>query len=189
MGERGAATRRKIADAALQVLREEGARGLTMRQVAVRAGLALSNLQYHYPSREALLAGLVDCHLAACDEAMQRGLQEGVGDPLLETLRVSLCDSEVLASARVFRELFALAEQDLGVRQRLHAHFRVMLEDAVNGMAALGTGLPRESLTEVATVLLTSIEGYYLLSEVTPVSGERLAVVLADLAVSMLTAR
>lgn len=176
----------RIAGAALEVLRERGAAGLTMRQVAARAGLALSNVQYHYPSREALLVGLVDHHFAACDEAMERA-QARAGEPSLEaTLRVSLCDEEVLAAAPVFRELFALARTEPGVRARLRERYRAILKEGIERLAHETADVPRERLAEVVTVLLTAIEGAYLLNDVVEVRGERLAEVLLDVARSML---
>lgn len=186
MGKRGAETRRKIVEAALNVLRAEGAAGLTMRQVASRTGLALSNLQYHYPSREALLVGLVDHHLEACRGAMARGLEKASGDPLSQTLVVSLSDPDVLATTPVFRELFALATQDRGVRERLEAHFREMFDEAVAGLLASGTAVSRQRCVEVVSVLMAAIEGYYLLAEVTRVTGERMAELLLEIAVMML---
>ncbi len=157
-----------------------------MRGVASRVGLTLSNVQYHYPSRRVLLAALVDHHLAACSDAMQRGRDLDAADPLADTLRVSLCDADVLAASRVFRDLFALAELDAEVAQRLRAYYRAMFEQAVEGLTALEPGATEARVAEVATVLMTSVEGFYLIGDATPVEGADLAGVLHAVAKSML---
>lgn len=157
-----------------------------MRGVASRVGLTLSNVQYHYPTRQALLTGVVEHHLAACSDAMRRGRDLSVEDLLADTLRVSLCDADVLAASRVFRDLFALAELDAEVAQRLRAYYRAMFDQVVEGLTALDLGASNARVTEVATVLMTSVEGFYLVGDATPVDGARLADVLHTVAMSML---
>lgn len=44
---------------------EEGYGGLSMRKVATSAGLALSNLQHYFPSREDLFAAIITDTIAA----------------------------------------------------------------------------------------------------------------------------
>lgn len=55
--------------AALEVFAEQGYHGTTIRQVAGRAGLSVPGLYHHYPSKQALLAGIVD---ASMDELLSR---------------------------------------------------------------------------------------------------------------------
>jgi TetR/AcrR family transcriptional regulator, transcriptional repressor of bet genes len=54
--------RPQIVGAALAILREKGAGGLTARAVAARAGLALGQVSYHFRSMEELL---IETHRAA----------------------------------------------------------------------------------------------------------------------------
>jgi AcrR family transcriptional regulator len=58
--QRSAATRAKLIEAALQVLREQGYANLTISKVSQRAGVSNGAMQHHFPSREDLLLALMD---------------------------------------------------------------------------------------------------------------------------------
>jgi len=182
---RGRETQARIAAAALDLLREKGSAGLTMRQVAARSGLSLSNVQYYFKSREQLLIGITEHHLTLCHEAMVQGLEEAGEITLRSSIHVSLCNEAVLASAPAFRELFALARNEPGVHERLTAYYMNSHRQFVDFLAA-ESARPREDLSEIVTLLMTSIEGAYLLTDATPVSNERLAKRLEEVALLML---
>jgi AcrR family transcriptional regulator len=57
---RGAGARRRVLDAALQVLEEHGLAGFTMEAVARRAGASKATLYRHWPSSNALLVDAMD---------------------------------------------------------------------------------------------------------------------------------
>lgn len=57
--ERVGATRRKIIDAALTLLREEGFKAATLQAIARRAEVSLGALQHHFESRDVLMERLV----------------------------------------------------------------------------------------------------------------------------------
>lgn len=71
---RGEQTRRRILDAALDLLVERGYEGATMRAVAESAGVSLGNAYYYYRSKEHLVQGFYGRthaeHLAACEEIL-----------------------------------------------------------------------------------------------------------------------
>lgn len=161
---------------------------MTMRQVAKHAGLSLSNVQYHFKSPEDLLVGVTEHHLAECSAAMQTALGPAETPTLRSVLRASLCDEGVRSAAPAFRELFAKAQTEPAVRQKLNEYYQRMFETSVERLR--GT-LPkgrrsRKRVEEVVTVLMTSIEGAYLLEDVTPVAAKRLATVLEQVATTML---
>ncbi|WP_436496055.1 TetR/AcrR family transcriptional regulator [Actinokineospora sp. HUAS TT18] len=57
-----------LADAAIDVVGEEGLRGLTHRAVDTRAGLPSGTCSYHFSTRRALIAAVLD-RIAALDRA------------------------------------------------------------------------------------------------------------------------
>ncbi len=68
--ERKASTRRALLDAARAVLRERGLDGTTTRAVTDAAGVASGTFFVHFPNVAALVAELLDEHIAAAlDEA------------------------------------------------------------------------------------------------------------------------
>jgi AcrR family transcriptional regulator len=63
-------TREQIVAAALELFREQGYQGTTMRAVAARAGVSVGNAYYYFGSKEELIQGFYDHlvaeHTAAC---------------------------------------------------------------------------------------------------------------------------
>ena len=55
-------TREHILQAAGRQVMSEGASGLTLEAVAKNAGISKGGLLYHFPSKEALILGMIDAH-------------------------------------------------------------------------------------------------------------------------------
>lgn len=53
-------TRQALLDAATRVVRDGGAAGLTLEAVARSAGVSKGGLLYHFPTKEALIAAMID---------------------------------------------------------------------------------------------------------------------------------
>ena len=69
-------SRARIRVAAAKVIERDGAGRLTLEKVAAEAGVSKGGLLYHYPSKDALLQGLLD-HLLE----NRAGLIEGLSSP------------------------------------------------------------------------------------------------------------
>jgi AcrR family transcriptional regulator len=73
---RGAETRQRIVEAALELFKEKGYDGTTMRAVAQRAGVSLGNAYYYYASKDDLVLGFYDqlqtSHTAAAEKVLAR---------------------------------------------------------------------------------------------------------------------
>ena len=85
-------TRARIRVAAAKVIERDGAGHLTLEKVAAEAGLSKGGLLYHYPSKDALLQGLLD-HLLENRAGLvdNLGSVEAVSDA---TLLNSLIDAD-----------------------------------------------------------------------------------------------
>jgi AcrR family transcriptional regulator len=59
--------RDRILDAAEQLVAEQGASNLTLDAVAQTAGISKGGLLYHFPSKDALLVGMLDRHCVQID--------------------------------------------------------------------------------------------------------------------------
>ena len=53
-------TKKQILNAAAKLINEEGILALTLESVAKHAGISKGGLLYHFPSKEALLKGIVN---------------------------------------------------------------------------------------------------------------------------------
>ncbi len=66
--------RRALVSAALELLNEEGADGLTVRAAARRAGVTHAATYRHFPSKDALLAAVAEEGFGSLERALRRSL-------------------------------------------------------------------------------------------------------------------
>jgi AcrR family transcriptional regulator len=96
-------TRDAILQATSQVIRDKGVEGLTLDAVAKEAGVSKGGLLYHFPSKEALIAGtiaqLINDHEIALQQEFERDKNPGKpGQWLRAYLRATLnYDKQALA--------------------------------------------------------------------------------------------
>lgn len=68
----------RLLDAAAEVLLSDGADSLTLEAVATRAGVSKGGLFYHFPTKQALVAAMVERLIGAFDQALaQAGNRPG----------------------------------------------------------------------------------------------------------------
>ena len=68
MSPRHTDTRQRALDVAFDLFTEQGYEKASLREIADRLGIKKASLYYHFPSKEALLAGIMDNLLAPVDE-------------------------------------------------------------------------------------------------------------------------
>lgn len=79
-------TRARVLDAAARIARERGARHVTIDAVTAASGLSKGGVLYHFPSKNALLAALIEREVSAlrarCDA--HRAAARGTPNPTLQ---------------------------------------------------------------------------------------------------------
>ncbi|MGD0449150.1 MAG: helix-turn-helix domain-containing protein [Candidatus Dormibacteria bacterium] len=68
MSPRHTDTRQRALDVAFDLFTEQGYEKASLREIADRLGIKKASLYYHFPSKEALLAGIMENLLAPVDE-------------------------------------------------------------------------------------------------------------------------
>jgi AcrR family transcriptional regulator len=85
MSQQTAKAWQKVQTAALELLESGSNEAMSYRSIAARAGVALSTVQYYFPSRDELLESLLDGYYermrALFDEIVAEGLQLSPPDP------------------------------------------------------------------------------------------------------------
>ena len=144
-GMKSEQTRARIRVAAAKVIERDGAGHLTLEKVAAEAGVSKGGLLYHYPSKDALLQGLLDHllenraglvdDLGSADEVSNAALLNGLIDADFDLpkderimaqglIAASAENADLLAPAKQYVE--ALFEQ-LGTSNATAAPARIIL--------------------------------------------------------------
>lgn len=100
-------TRTRLIDAATEVLLRDGAQALTLDAVAKQAQVSKGGLLYHFPSKQALVGGMVQRLVGQFDDALARaGDEPGAATRVYLTATVS--PHHTAAGARADRASAAL---------------------------------------------------------------------------------
>lgn len=181
-------TKAEILGAALEVLRESGAEGLTMRGVANACGRKLNNVQYYYKDKALLLESLANYHFRLCEnfvEDFKPSSAELSGkEQLHEAIVYSLNYAASLSdSCLVFRELWAISTRNAAVQENLTAYY----SEAFNRMVEFWDGYPIENRKKAAAILVPYVDGYSIQCLSLPYSEPEMADLLTDIVYSVLT--
>ncbi len=76
---RAGGTKRRIVDAAEEVVLRDGVARLTLDAAAAEAGLSKGGVLYHFPTRDALVAAMVDRIIEEFDRDIEENMGDGAG--------------------------------------------------------------------------------------------------------------
>lgn len=118
--------REAILAAACRVVRAEGAAGLTLEAAARAAGVSKGGLLYHFPNKEALIAGMIDQICQDFDAAIAHELDSdpmpSPGRWLRAYIRLS-CTAESGSLDALYAALIAAVGTNLSLLNPLRAAF------------------------------------------------------------------
>jgi AcrR family transcriptional regulator len=159
---RGTETVDAILKAALRVLINEGAGAFTIRRIAAECGTKVGNVSYHFPRKELLIQVLLDDLL----ESYGQMLDNRVRRPDLtaeERLRrmIVLCLEDIsrIRTTRLFTELWALANHNPFIADRVEAFYRKVHDNIGEQVAQLNPALSPEDVETVAIYISVTMEG------------------------------
>jgi AcrR family transcriptional regulator len=145
-----------LLDAAEAVLCEQGTQGLTLSAVADRAGVSKGGLLYHFPSKEALVRGLVERLVEEFDALIASYDTGGPGSYTRAFVEANLAVVRDHDQSRMLRRWAtvsaAAADPALlaQVREAMHRWHRLDPADDPDPVAAQVARLAAEGLWEVA---------------------------------------
>ena len=183
MGKRE--TGRLIIESGLAIIAESGSHGMTMRGVANEAGISLSNLQYHFKDRDALLMGMIDYYLSKCAELSASILislpaKEHIQKSDLESFLLGLFDNESLHElCKTFREIWAISTRNEVIKQYLDTYY--VKSSSLLAQAFRHLVDDDSQLDKIITLLIPYFEGYSITSDAMPMLPGQTAALLADI--------
>lgn len=174
--------RERILRSAIPLVAERGADNVRLRDVSVAAGVSIGTLQHYFTTRDGLLLEAFSYHsMAIIAELNAVGHAD---DPWkrLETLYLTLSNSEQFRQrCVVWLEFAGAASRDATVRammNRVYEEWRVPVQAAICEGAANGLFKPVMPAAEITDTVLAVIDGFELahaieLSSATPAAIQR----------------
>ena len=159
---RGAETVDLILKAALDVLLDEGANGFTLRRIAAKCGMKVGNLSYHFPRKESLIQLMLEELLDSYDGVLERSVRGPAmssEERLCAVIDVCLNDIQSKRTTHLFTELWALANHNAFVADRVAAFYRSVHDVIAEYVHELNPALPRDDVQVIALFISASMEG------------------------------
>ncbi|MCP1469509.1 AcrR family transcriptional regulator [Sphingobium sp. OAS761] len=159
---RGTETVDAILKAALDVLIDEGAEGFTIRRIATRCDMKVGNVSYHFPRKEMLIQILLDELVNTYGKLLENVASRAdlsPDDRLKQVIILCLDDIGSKRTTRLFTELWALANHNEAVAERVGAFYAQVHGVIGDCVAAINPGLPADDVQSVALFISASMEG------------------------------
>ncbi|MDE1173161.1 MAG: TetR/AcrR family transcriptional regulator [Parvibaculaceae bacterium] len=164
-GRKARETRERLVEGALQALCDDGVVGTTTRSIALKAGVPLGTLHYHFGTKEALLLAVLDTLSARFAHTLRMGVT-GARD-LDECIKRALLtgwahaeDNRAIQIVQYELTLYALRTEGaewMAKRQYndyVSAHEHVFSAHAPNDIPATG-----EAIARLAQLVMAGIDG------------------------------
>lgn len=160
--EKGHARIESILDAATEVLISAGYKKLTLRQIAVQAGITVGNLTYYYRTKEALLKDLLDKILFDYLDEMGRIVEasgESPADRFVAIIEYLIEDLHTQRTTRLFPELWALANHNAHAAELMESMYAQERKALCELIQAVNPSLKKQKTASLALFISCSIEG------------------------------
>jgi AcrR family transcriptional regulator len=160
--EKGHARIESILDAAAEVLISAGYKKLTLRQIAVQAGITVGNLTYYYRTKEALLKDLLDKILFDYLDEMGRIVEasgESPADRFVAIIEYLIEDLHTQRTTRLFPELWALANHNAHAAELMESMYAQERKALCELIQAVNPSLRKQKTASLALFISCSIEG------------------------------
>lgn len=162
-----------IIQTTIQILRTEGAGGLTMRKVAKLSEIRLSNLQYYYKDKDALLEATIDDYFRKNEEQVTENIANlpkdiSFTDLLRLILEEALIDGNSSDRCAMFREVWALATKMPTIDALVRSYYQ-----QYNNWLCQQFAPYSEQSAIIVSLLMPYVEGYSLMGNALPISKEK----------------
>ncbi|MES9993997.1 MAG: TetR/AcrR family transcriptional regulator [Candidatus Thiodiazotropha sp.] len=179
----------KIVDCGLLLLKTEGDYGVTMRQVAVKAEMSLSNVQYYFKNKDELLKAMADRYFNACIEdvegldsiASNKKQKQALSKMLKSFLSHGL---EISEMCHIFREYWAIATRNEEIQRYLRDYYVSLSAVLADKLRPLATN--ENTLSEAVSIIIPYVEGYSITALSMPKDINQVADILTDTVLGLL---
>ena len=153
---------KSILDAAREVFVESGYNKLTMRQVALVAGITVGNLNYYYQTKEALFRDMLDSILKSYLKEFDKIIEGACAVPeerFTSVIEYLIQDLNTPETTKFFPELWALSNHNHYAAQLMNQMYTAERQVIFDLIDEVSPELKEESKRELALYISCSIEG------------------------------
>ncbi|CAB3745507.1 hypothetical protein LMG24238_07639 [Paraburkholderia sediminicola] len=164
--KRGRDTTARILTLAADMLSEEGYGELTMRKVAGAAGISLSNLQFHFKTREDLLGAVITqltSEYLVQFEAVEQDTRLSPTGRLETVVRNSVAELKKPRVQSVFFNIWALAQTQGFAREIVDRIYKAQRSVFSRFVARINPALTEQECMLRAALIACQIEGIMIL--------------------------
>ncbi|MBA5639379.1 TetR/AcrR family transcriptional regulator [Duganella sp. LX20W] len=157
----GERTRLAIVGAARSLLLQNGSLKFTLREIAQRAGISISNLQYYFPTRLAVLRAVFEPVLGSYTRELRNAMEKGgaPGDMLGLLVAKVMRDAKDAESSALWCHFLSLVAIDPVASQMLDECYAGVTNELVGLIAALNPRLTLVETRATAMLLIALMEG------------------------------
>lgn len=176
----------KILDISIELLRQEGDFGVSMRKVATLADMSLSNVQYYFKTKDELLKAMADRYFQQClDELAEQPELSDVSE-LKHFISTQLSHVyQVSDMCRIFREYWAISTRNKEIDAYLLAYYRTMTLSLNKVFKPLGRD--DNSVERAVSVFIPFVEGYSITARALPVELDCITESVSSVVLKQLT--
>lgn len=175
----------KILDESINLLKNEGDFGLTMRKVSRLTEMSLSNLQYHYKNKDELLKAMADRYFQQCLSALEAQPAIEQTEHLYPFLIKHLVDGfEMSDMCRIFREYWAISTRNGVIEAHVQQYYKDMVVVIEKKLAPLSKD--NKSLIEATSLLISFVEGYSITAKSLSMDLESMAMTIEQVILTSL---
>ncbi len=160
--ERGRHTVGRILTSAIEIFIMDGHGGLSMRKVAAKAGLSLSNLQHYFPSPEDLVAAILNTALSEYARSYDDLRADTTLTPkarLEKLVRLLIEDIKQPKTQSLFVNLLALAQSEEFARTAIEDAYKFQRQMIGEFVAVIAPTMPPAVLARRSALITAQIEG------------------------------
>ncbi|MEM7781364.1 MAG: TetR/AcrR family transcriptional regulator [Pseudomonadota bacterium] len=153
----------EILQCALVLLRETGDAGLTMRKLAERANMRLSNVQYYFPSKANVLNAMVTVYFQECTQSVAELTANTGGATLRERMgyliELGLSHGASISDmCKIFREIWAISSRNPAVHACLMDYYRDFADTVIAYLDV--PDVNEKQIDALVSLLVPYFEGY-----------------------------
>jgi AcrR family transcriptional regulator len=164
--EKGLGRAHDILQAARELLAADGYAGLSMRRVALAAGMSLSNVQHYYPGKDMLLEAVLlytmDEFQAKMDGILQAMTDRTRLDRFLTTVDMFIEEITDPVTHAIFFEIWALASRNAFASSLMDKMLGRERKTVYNLIRGLNPAIPDDEYMQRAILMVAQIEGLML---------------------------